>query len=224
MHFLFKGPIVSQLFDLFCKDWFISTGEMPLLKPHKPYKPTSDDKPCRVISDGPDEDINKLSLILHSAICAANKTVLIMTPYFIPSREMIAIMLAAANRGIIIKIILPEKSNLPYVDAATRNLLWELLEWNISIFYQPPPFEHGKLIIIDECYVLIGSANIDPRSLRLNFELMVEIIDKKFAQEMAAEANQIIEKSRQITFQEVESRSMPTRIKDSLCWLFSPYL
>jgi cardiolipin synthase len=229
MHFMFKGSIVQQLYDLFCKDWFTVTGKNLHKLKRQIIKPSINEStkghiPCRVISDGPDEDLNKLSLILHSAICAANHTVTIMTPYFIPSRQMVAIILAAANRGITINIILPEKSNLPYVDAATRNLLWELLEWDIKVFYQPPPFEHGKVIIIDNRYVLIGSANIDPRSLRLNYELMVEILNQEFAQKMNSELQYIIQKSRQVSYQEVESRSFLVRIKDSLAWLFSPYL
>ncbi len=224
MHFKLQGPIVDQLLDLFWTDWMMMTGEIPIYKQTKRINSPTANMPCRVIADGPDKDLNKLGLIIHSAICTAKLTVTIMTPYFIPSREMIAILLAASNRGIIINIILPEKSNLPYVDAASRNMLWELLEWNINVYYQPAPFEHGKMIIIDSCYVLIGSANIDPRSLRLNFELMVEILDEKFAQEMNSELQIIIERSRQVSFEEVESRSLLARIKDSLAWLFSPYL
>jgi cardiolipin synthase len=221
---MFHGPIVGQLYDVFCKDWTMTTGKQTPWKEPINVETVSFNKPCRVISDGPDEDLNKLSLIIHSAISSAKKSVLIMTPYFIPSREMTGILIAVANRGIKVKVILPEKSNLPFVDAATRNLLWELLKWNIEIYYQPAPFEHGKLIVIDDSYVLIGSANIDPRSLRLNFELMVEILDKTFALQMISELQQIIKKSHQVSFEEVESRSLLIRIKDSLFWLFSPYL
>jgi len=87
---------------------------------------------------------------------------------------------SAALRGVEITIILPPKNNLPFVHWAMRNMLWELLVWGIRVFYQPPPFVHTKLFVVDKHYAQVGSANIDPRSLRLNFELAVEVFDRGF--------------------------------------------
>jgi len=102
--------------------------------------------------EGPNEDLNKLSTILVGAVSVARHRVLIMTPYFLPSRELIAAMQTAALRGVAVDIILPGKNNLPFVHWASRNMLWELLQKGIRVYYQPPPFVHTKLFIMDDQY------------------------------------------------------------------------
>jgi cardiolipin synthase len=142
----------------------------------------------------------------------------------VPSRELIGALKSAALRGVDVNIILPFKNNLPYVKWATENMLWELLERGVKFFYQPPPFVHSKLFLIDEHYAQIGSANIDARSLRLNFELVVEVYDKAFAKDLADHFFSVRDNSTPITLQQVDSRSFAVHLRDSLCWLFSPYL
>ena len=147
-----------------------------------------------------------------------------MTPYFLPSRELIAAIKIAALRGVEVSVVLPYKSNLPFVQWATENLLWELLQRGVKFYYQPPPFVHTKLFIVDDYYAHIGSANIDPRSLRLNFELNIEIYDKPFTRILAAYMQESIQRSRQISLEMVDKRPLAVRIRDAIAWLFSPYL
>ena len=147
-----------------------------------------------------------------------------MTPYFIPTRAQLAAINTAALRGVRVEILLPEKNNLPYVAWATNAFLFELLEHNVQIYFQPPPFVHSKLLLIDAEYALIGSANIDPRSLRLNFEFNVEIFDDDTVSELIGHFDQCQSKSRQVSLEEMDQRSMPLRLRDSFCKLFSPYL
>lgn len=222
MHFRLEGPIVKSLEEVFLEDWAFVTGR---------YERGSDRTPqpsggavCRVITDGPNDDLDKLAMILIGAITAAGKSVTIMTPYFVPPREIVAVLQAASLRGVRVTIILPEKNNLFYVHWATRNMLWELLQWGVEIYYQPPPFVHTKLFIVDDHYLHIGSANIDPRSLRLNFELVVEVYDKKLAAVLRAHVESVLERSRLVTLEEVDNRPLPVRLRDSLAWLLSPYL
>ena len=147
-----------------------------------------------------------------------------MTPYFLPSRELIAALQAAALRGVEVTILLPAKNNLPFVHWATRNMLWELLERGIRVFYQPPPFVHTKLFVADDQYALIGSANIDPRSLRLNFELAVEVFNAEFAKILSGHIQRSMERSIEVLLEDLDSRRLPMRVRDALAWLFSPYL
>jgi len=130
----------------------------------------------------------------------------------------------AALRGLRVSIVLPEKSDSRVVHWATRNLLWELLERRVQVYYQPPPFVHTKLVIVDDGYVHIGSANIDPRSLRLNFELNVEIFDKPLTGTLTRDVKAVIQKSRAVTLDELDGRPFPVKLRDSLAWLLSPYL
>ena len=92
------------------------------------------------------------------------------------------------------------------------------------MFYQPAPFNHGKLLVVDERYVLVGSANIDPRSLRLNYELGVEVFDPVFGAEMSGVFDALVAGSRPVTGAELDARPLIVRTRDALCWLFSPYL
>ncbi|SFF58224.1 cardiolipin synthetase 2 [Fontimonas thermophila] len=223
LHFEIRGPVLDQLAQAFADDWRLCG------KPEwqRPPRATAVDDPgaiCRVIIDGPNEDFDHLALIMQSAISAARREVQIMTPYFLPPNEMISELQGAALRGVDVQVILPEKSNLPFVDWATRNMLGELLRFGVRICYQPPPFCHSKLLVVDGAYALIGSANLDARSLKLNFELGVEIYDRSLAQTLAAHCSAVRARAREIHLAEINGRSLPARLRDALFWLFSPYL
>ena len=147
-----------------------------------------------------------------------------MTPYFLPSREIISALQTAALKGVEVNIILPFKNNLPFVHWATRNMLWELLQRGVRVYYQPPPFVHTKLLVVDDYYAHIGTANLDYRSLRLNFELVVEIYDEKFVDTISGHILSCRDRSKQMSLKEMDSRSFLSRTRDALAWLFYPYL
>lgn len=222
VHFRLKGPVVKQIEEVFIEDWGFLTGTYDGLSQGESTQEGS--AACRVITEGPNEDLDKLVMILIGAVSAAKTSIVIMTPYFLPPRGLLAALQAAALRGLQVTIILPAKNDSFLVHWATRNLLWELLERGVHVYYQPPPFVHTKLVIIDDYYVHIGSANIDPRSLRLNFELAVEVFDRPLAQIITAHVKSVIQRSRPVTLEDLDSRSLPVRVRDSLSWLLSPYL
>lgn len=222
LHFQLTGPIVRQLEELFHNDWRFTTGKM---LQHPPVAvPASGRAVCRAIVDGPNFNIDKIMITMIGAISAARRRVSIMTPYFLPPRELTGALQAAALRGIDVNIILPARNNLFYLHRATRNMLWEVLQHNVNVYYQPPPFSHAKIFIVDGHYLQIGSANLDPRSLRLNFELAVEIYDREFGAALEASFEEVRNKSRRITLEEVDNRPLPTRLLDAVFWLFSPYM
>ena len=228
IHFRIEGPVVAQLRAVYNNSWKLAGGEPSALPAFEtPFQITPENfgsSQCRVIEDGPDENFDKLEKVMFSAISAAEKSIRIMTPYFLPSAEMIAVLQNAVLRGVQVTIVLPEKSNLFFVDWATRNMLWELLYCNIEVRYQPPPFAHSKLFLVDSRYLIIGSANIDARSLRLNYELDMEIYDSELARQLESQFDDIAAESREITLEEIDSRSLLVRTRDAFCWLFSPYL
>ncbi|GAB6887296.1 cardiolipin synthase [Desulfothermus okinawensis JCM 13304] len=222
VHFKLTGPIVTQLEEIFIHDWFFCTGEK-IKKKRLPPEPKGE-AICRCITVGPDDDLNSLTILLVGAISLAKEYIYIMTPYFLPNREIIGALQSAALRGVDVRIILPEKNNIPYVHWATRNMLWELLMYGVKVYFQPPPFCHSKIFVLDGFYSLIGSANLDYRSLRLNFELVVETFCKKLATRLTDHINKTMEKSREVTLHEVDSRPFWEKLRDSICWLFTPYL
>jgi cardiolipin synthase len=221
-HFRIEGPVVEQLQQDFLDNWRFTTGQTPARFPVECQEAGS--AKCRTIVEGPDEDLDKLLAILIGAVSAARRQVAIMTPYFIPPRELVGVLQAAALRGVEVTVILPGKNNLPFVQWASTNMLWEILQRGVRVFLQPPPFVHTKLFLVDGHYVQVGSANMDPRSLRLNFELVVEVYDREFASTVNHHFDAVLERSRQVTLEEVDGRSLPVRVRDGLAWLMSPYL
>jgi cardiolipin synthase len=222
LHFRLQGPIVRQINQVFLEDWGFCTGEHPNVDSQ--METDASGALCRTIVDGPNEDLDKLATILTGAIHTARRQIRIMTPYFLPTREMISALQITALRGVNITIILPAKNNLPFVHWACRNMLWELLQIGIKIYYQPPPFAHTKLFIVDEQYVHVGTANLDPRSLRLNFELAVEVCNKSFVEKLIGYFENIRQLSSPVSLKEIDSRPLPLKIRDALAWIFYPYL
>jgi len=221
-HFRVQGPVLEQLERVFLDDWEFVTGEETDSNDGPP--PAVGGAICRGIIDGPDDDLDKLVTVMVGAVSAARERVAIMSPYFLPPPGLSAALQAAALRGVDVGVILPSQNNLPFVDWATRNTLFELLRWGVHVYYQPPPFVHSKLFIVDGHYAQIGSANIDPRSLRLNFEFAVEVYDSAFASTLGAHFESVRDRSRQVTVAEIEARPLPVKARDALAWLFSPYL
>ncbi|HLU61600.1 MAG TPA: phospholipase D-like domain-containing protein [Gammaproteobacteria bacterium] len=221
IHFVARGPATAALAQVFANDWESVTGEA---LDAGPAAPASGSVAMRVIEEGPDESMDRLSMTLLGVISGARREIRVMTPYFLPHRELVGAFQAAAVRGVRVDVLLPERSNLPYVDWASRHQLWELLKWGVHIRLKPAPFAHSKLLTVDSDYVLGGSANLDPRSLRLNFEVGVEMFDETLARQAREYFDACWQRSRIITLMDVDSRSLPARIRDGFFWLFSAYL
>jgi len=222
LHFALQGPIIGRIAAIFLHDWSFATGAV--LPPAPEGGRVAGGALCRTVVDGPDEDLDRLVALLIGGIGLAQRRIAIMTPYFLPPREVLGALQAAALRGIDVAILLPEKNNLPYVHRATRHALWEYLKRGVRVYYQPAPFVHSKLLLIDDDYAQIGSANLDERSLRLNFELVVEIYDRTLVSELDRHFAAARARSREVTLQEVDGRKLGRRLLDGIAWLFSPYL
>jgi cardiolipin synthase len=222
LQFEIHGPLVTELERVFRDDWLFATGER---LPERDAHPQSEgDAIGRVITDGPDDDLDKLLFLFISAVSEAEENVVIRTPYFLPPRELLTALSAAALRGVRVQVLLPERSNLVYVDWATRNMLWEPLQRGVEIRLHPGPFSHSKLFAIDGKWAFVGSPNLDPRSLRLNFEAGVEVYDAAFTRDLVVLWRDAWEVSHPITLEDVDGRSVPARIRDSIAWLAWPYL
>lgn len=222
MHFRCSGPIVSRLEGAFLLDWGLATQQYDATP--QLHEELCGDTLCRVVLDGLGNNSDLLHDLICGAISAARQRVHIMTPYFLPTHEMLFALRTAALRGVQTQIILPQKNNLPFVHWATFHLLPRLLESGVQIFYQPPPFAHTKLLLVDDYYTLFGSANLDPRSLRLNFELNIEAFDTSLSRNMETFFSRVRSQSREFTARAWEQIPVPQRLRNAACWLFSPYL
>ncbi|GAA4166240.1 hypothetical protein GCM10023069_18730 [Shinella granuli] len=188
-HFRLTGPVVSDLFrivptrtgcaffpaardELSGEAWQIRRAAGCAGKRHA--------CPRRAVGR-PDKSLETNHRMLMGAVSVAKRHILIMSPYFLPDRELISAIVTAARRGVEIDIVVPSSNNLKLVDLAMTAQFDQMLKHGCRIWRASGAFNHSKLTVIDGAWSYIGSSNIDPRSLRLNFEVDIEVIDAGFA-------------------------------------------
>jgi len=224
LHFRVRGPVVGQLQEAFADDWRFTTGEALRGEGWFPKLEPAGTVLARGVTDGPDEDFEKLRWTLLGALAIARYSVQIMTPYFLPEPALVSALNLAAMRGTRVDILLPSHSNLPFVHWASQAMWWQVLEHGCRIWLTPPPFDHSKLMLVDNCWSLLGSANWDPRSLRLNFEYNLETYDAELAQSLGEFIEAKLKTARLVTLKEMDERSLPVRLRDGVARLLTPYL
>ena len=163
-------------------------------------------------------------MTLFGAIASAESSILIVTPYFLPDGALITALNVAAMRGLTVDIVLPEHGNIWLVLWAATAQLWQIVERGCRVWLSPPPFDHTKLMVVDNAAAFVGSSNWDPRSLRLNFEFNLECYDAELARALTEIAKAKIRSARQVSLAELNGRSWPIRLRDGLARLCSPYL
>jgi cardiolipin synthase len=224
LHFRLQGPVVAHLQSAFVHDWAFTTGEVLSQEKWFPQLERVGQVWARGIEHGPDEQFEKLVDMTAAALAVARQRVRIVTPYFLPRPSLIQALYVTALRGVAVEVYLPSENNIRLVQWASTAHLWQMLEKGVRIFYTQPPFDHTKLMIVDNMWTLIGSTNWDPRSFRLNFEFNVECYSADFAERMSELVDRKAAGAREVTLQEVDSRSYPIRLRDGLARLLTPVL
>jgi cardiolipin synthase len=221
-HFRLTGPVVGQLAEAFARDWSFVADEELAGADWFAALAAAGPANARVITSGPDADNQKIEFMILEAVACAHHRVRIKTPYFLPDERLVTALAMAALRGVAIDIVLPERSNHTIMDWAMHANVAPLLQAGCRIWLTPPPFDHSKLMAVDDEWCLIGSANWDARSFRLNFEIGVELYDPALAAALAKaiEAG----KGRALTLADLERRSLPVRLRDAAVRLLLPYL
>jgi cardiolipin synthase len=224
LHFMIEGPVVAELQRAFAEDWRFSTRQRLEGEKWYPHLEMKGDGVARGISDGPDEDFDKLHRVLQAALASAQSSVRILTPYFLPDATLISAMRIAALRGVDIDILLPGISNLRMVKWASDACLEDILQEGCRIFLTRPPFDHSKIMVVDHLWVLLGSANWDARSLALNFEFNVECYDVQLAEAMEKIMDRKKSDGRELTLEELLAKNIMLKLRNRFFRLFSPYL
>ena len=224
MHFRFEGPVAAQVQRVFAEDWAFCCGESLSGDRWFPSLNSMGTMAAIGIVDGPDEDMEVMPVALFAALSSARHSVRIVTPYFLPTDMLRAALRLCAVRDVEVSIITPATNNIPLVHWASQTLYPELLAAGCTIHESPAPFDHSKLVIIDDEWSFVGSTNWDPRSLRLNFEFNIAARDTEFARRLLKIFDQKQAESRRITTGDMEKLSPAIRLRNGIARLFKPLL
>lgn len=224
LHFKIEGPVVCQMQVAFAEDWAFTTREQLVGDQWFPAIDARGDMICRGVIDGPDLDLNKLRWTVFGALACARRRVRIVTPYFLPEEDLIAGIRTAVLRGVEVEIVLPRHNNQILVKWASTAILPQIVADGCRVWETDGDFDHSKVLVVDDGWALIGSANLDPRSLRLNFEFNIECYSESLAAAMHDLIDRKIANARPVTLSRLDARSLPTRLRDGIARLFIPYL
>ncbi|MBQ3240383.1 MAG: cardiolipin synthase [Akkermansia sp.] len=218
-----QGPIVAQCLLSFAEDWQRATGQN--ISHLAQEQADAGETQCQLIPSGPDDTpLNNWQLLLLEIVSRARKRLWLASPYFVPDQAVYAALAAASLRGVQVRILVPQKGDSTMANLALLSYLPDIASTNIQILAYTPGFLHEKIALADDATCCIGTANLDERSLRLNFELTLLIEDS----EMTARVEQLLlrdmTQAQPLHPQIWYSTPLLTRLSSRLCRLLSPVL
>jgi cardiolipin synthase len=226
---LVEGPALSDLQAVFLDDWaFVTEQTEPRgeLFPDLSALTTAARESCtlQVASSGPDRATPSIYQGVFTAFTAARQRIWIQTPYFVPDEGILAALRNAALRGIDVRLMVPESSDLRIVSYAGFSYFNDLLSVGVRIFLYLPTNLHSKVLIIDDDVASIGSPNVDIRSFFLNFELGLFLYDPGCVVKLARIFLEDQSRSRELDPAEFGRRSRARRLLEDSCRILSPIL
>jgi cardiolipin synthase len=225
VHLRIEGPAAGELQRIFFQDWAFATRDP--IDPRGCFgaAPTAGgDATMVVVPSGPDTRSEAIHRLFFGAIVGGQREISITTPYFVPTESILVAMELAAMRGVDIKILLPRRSNHGVTLQAGRSFYSQLLEAGVDIREYEPGIVHAKTLVIDNQVALVGSANMDLRSFRLNFEVHALVHDASTADRLRESFARALSRSRRIELAKWRDRHFTLRMKEGASRLVSPLL
>lgn len=225
LHLRIEGPAVADLQRIFVEDWYFAAREDLVDAAVFPDEiPRPGGSIVQIVESGPDESVESIHRLYFAAIASARRTVWITTPYFVPDRAILVALQTAAMRGVDVKLIVPRASNHRVTFHAGRSYYEELLPSGVRIHEYLPGMLHTKAMIVDGRFATVGSANLDVRSFRLNFELIAVLYDAVQVGELARIFERDLAATEEVALEAWRARPLTTRMKEGLGRLLSPML
>ncbi|MGI9353522.1 MAG: phospholipase D-like domain-containing protein [Rhizobiaceae bacterium] len=223
-HFKFKGKVVTQLLHSFAEDWFFTAEEELTGEGWWADAENSGTVISRVINSGPDQEPGHAEAIFAAAIVGARERIRIVTPYFLPDEKLQYLLELAALRGVTIDIVVPLKTDFRIFDWAMQGQISLMNLKSINCRNSLQPFDHTKLFTVDGSWCAIGSPNWDARSMRLNFEILVECHGAKAVERVDRIIDEKIEKTAPYGRPPDSWISDGSRLRNAAARLLMPYL
>nr|WP_086939597.1 cardiolipin synthase [Thaumasiovibrio occultus] len=220
------GPNVAVLNAIQAWDWEVETGErlLPQIPECRLEPERHDFDAIQTIPSGPGMPPYIIHQVLSLAIYQARESITITTPYFVPSEALHHALINAGERGVTVNIILPKRNDSLMVEYASRSFYHELLQAGVNIYQFDGGLLHTKSVVIDEKYSLIGTVNLDMRSLWLNFEVTLAVDDREFTEQMIWLQRDYMRQSELVCFSRWKNRTVFERAREHFFYLFSPLL
>ena len=212
------GPVTSELIKLFRSNWEEEKGAVPFdWTMESPPIADEGDAEVLIVSGGPHHNRSLIRSAFRMAIAGASESVKIVNPYFVPGPRVIRSLLRAAGRGVKVQMILPANNDVPLVRLVSRSYYTPLLKAGIEIFEREGTVLHAKVMLIDESWTVVGSANLDQRSFHRNYEVNVIVDNPAFGQQVADMFRNDLARSRRIFIEEHERRGWLVRFMEQFC-------
>lgn len=224
-HAKIRGTAVKGLQWRFLLDWrFVSGSEIEISEKYFPKISTQGETGIQIVSSGPDSKWTSIKDGYLKMIINARSKVYIQTPYFIPDDSILEALKIAGLSGVDVRVIIPSKPDHPFVYWASLSYIGELLQAGVKFYTYQEGFMHSKVIVMDDVVSSVGTANLDIRSFKLNFEVNAFIYDENINKEITEKIHEDFKKCKEITIEEYEKRSIVVKFKESVSRLLSPIL
>jgi cardiolipin synthase len=223
-HLAVYGPAVGDLEQVFAEDWTFATEEVLTLHAPLAAAAPAGSSVVAVVPSGPDQDQNASNLVYFAGIASAQSRIWLTTPYFIPDEPLMQALQSAALRGLDVGLLVPEQNDVALVAAAARSYFPRLVKIGVRVYQYRPSILHAKVMVVDGCWGIVGSSNVDIRSFRLNFELSALVVDAAFARELESRFLADLQDSHEVTLESLARYGTLARWRDSAARLLSPLL
>ena len=221
-HVRIEGPAVLPLQAAFFADWSWATGSIPDV--HIEHTRSVGSSEVLLLATGPADITDRCTLFFLEAITRAEHRVWIASPYFVPDDSIIKALQLAAIRGVDVRILLPEKADHLLVWLASFSYVPEVTQSGVKVFRYTKGFLHQKVSLVDDSICSVGTANLDNRSLRLNFEITAVVKDPMFCEQIATMLEADFEISRDVSSATFEEMPLIKQLGSKAARLFSPTL
>lgn len=219
-----SGPVALHQQYLFATDWMTENGDDISSTIIEKDTSRTLGSAAQIFGTGPSLPIGSMSDSFSAGLLAAQETVYITTPYFAPDTCLLQALLSTARRGVAVTILLPQRSDELFLSAIARSYYEDMLRAGITLYEFPLGLLHSKIMVIDEKLSLFGSANMDRRSLELNYENNILVFDVALSQALRARQDEYIAASTSITLTDVQSYSILKKLYYNICAILSPVL
>jgi cardiolipin synthase len=223
-HLRVNGPAALFLQRTFAEDWLFATrenigGEQYFPPPERPGRSV-----IQILPTGPDQNVSPLEQIVFAAVASARETIRITTPYFVPGPGLRMALIHASSRGVRVELVLPTRSDSLIMLWAARSFYAELVDAGVKIYEYDGGVLHSKIVTVDDRWCMVGSANMDVRSFRLNFEITALLYDQDVTRQLSESIARFCHRARIISARDVWHRRLHQQLIEGTARLLTPLL